>query len=121
MATWTAWSDLLYGGETETRTRADGRDYKVVLNRNRLARGEKVTKKEIGVSDEEWDHLVETGSIRPYPLPEGAGEFTSPATAVMEMLSKDGDIDPNVLMELALQHPPAINPPAEEASTPEGA
>lgn len=107
MATsYVAWSDLYFGGEVERRDRPGGGTYKVVKTRNRLARGEKVTKGKLGVSDEEWDALIESGSVRPYDLPAGADDYTSPTRAVIASITNDrGDIDPDVLLQLALQHP----------------
>lgn len=119
-----AWSDLIAGGKSEDRKTADGRLRTVVLERNVVRRGEAVTAKDVGASEEEWNHLIESGSVRPYPLPEGADDNTSPTTAVLRKLtSRDsGEIDQNMLLELALAHPPAMNPPAEdEAERPEGA
>jgi len=101
-----AWSDLYLGGEVELRDRPGGGTYKVVLSRNRIPRGEKVTKSKLGVSDEEWDALVESGSVRPYDLPAGANDYVSPTRAVIASITNDrGDIDPDVLLQLALQHP----------------
>lgn len=107
MATsYVAWSDLYFGGEVELRDRPGGGTYKVIKSRNRLARGEKVTKSKLGVSDEEWDALIESGSVRPYDLPPGADNYTSPTRAVLAAITNDrGDIDADVLLQLALQHP----------------
>lgn len=107
MATYYAWSDLMFGGETEKRDRADGRSYKVVLSRNVKRRGEKVTAKELGLDSDEFDALVASGSVRPYPLPDEASDYVSPTQAIVNRLFKDGEVDPNQLLELSLQNPPA--------------
>lgn len=118
-----AWSDLYNGGESEKRSRANGQEMTVVLSRNVIERGQPVSQADLGVSDEEWESLVEGGSVRDYPLPDGASEYVAPSTAIVRSLVNDrGDIDVNKLMQLGLAHPPAANPPAEEqAEIPEGA
>lgn len=122
MATFYAWSDLMYGGETEMRDRADGRSYRVVLSRNVKTRGEKVTQKELGLDDELWDALVESGSVRPYPLPEESDGYVSPTQAIVNRLFRDGEVDPNQLLELSLQNPPAQpSASAEDDKAPAGA
>jgi hypothetical protein len=70
MATHYAWSDLYYGGKSEKRERSNGMSMTVVLERNVVKRGEKVTKAQLGVGDDEWDALVASGSVRDKPLPE---------------------------------------------------
>jgi len=90
--TFFAWTDIYAGGEsTETKL---GR--KIIHSRNIIARGSEVSKSDLDVSDEEWDHLVATGSVRNYPLPEGyhdednnptdAALGQSPVTFVQEAL-----------------------------------
>jgi hypothetical protein len=98
-----AWSDLYGGGEVGEVERFDGTKKSVVLSRNITRRGESVSQADLKVSDEEWDHLIESGSIRPYPVPEEADTWLSPAQAVMDRLTKGtGEIDQNLLMEMAL-------------------
>lgn len=110
-----AWSDLYYGGKTEERARANGLPMRVVLSRDIVPRGEEVTQSKLGVDDDQWQALQDSGSVREYPLPKGADEFTSPARAmVAALVNEQGDIDVNKLLELGLQNPPAINPPASE-------
>jgi len=115
MATY-AWSDIYVGGET-----MEVRDRKIIVSRNIIARGDKVTKGDIRkfdkeFSDEEWDNLVENGSIRDYPLPEDLRDGESPSEAITRRLYSGGEIDQNMLLELSLKHPPALNPPSEEAA-----
>lgn len=101
-----AWGNLSNGGEIGEVERYDGTKKKIVLSRNIIARGESVTQAELKVSDEEWDHLIESGSVRPYPVPEEADDWLSPAQAVMDRLTKGtGEIDANLLMEMALSQP----------------
>lgn len=115
-----AWSDLYHGGKTEKRERAGGQSMTVVLERNIVPRGEKVTQAQLGCKKEEWQTLVDGGSVRPYPLPEGADTYISPTNAIMSgLVNEQGDVDTNRLLELGLAHPPVINPPAAE-DTPTG-
>lgn len=118
-----AWSDLYNGGESEKRPRANGQEMTVVLERNIITHGSSVTQEELGVDDDEWGRLIESGVIRTYAPPEGTSEYVAPSTAMMRSLVNDtGDIDVNKLMELGLAHPPVINPPSEaQAEIPEGA
>lgn len=112
---WYAWSDLYNGGKTKIVKTSNGSERTVVAERYIIERGEKVTKSKLDVSDEDWDRLVEGGSIRSYPVPDNASASVSPARAVMQRLVNDtGDIDPNILMELAMKHPPPLNLPADE-------
>lgn len=116
-----AWSDLYGGGEVEQREAPGGRLVKVVMSRNIINRGEKVTQAQLKVEDDEWENLLAGGSVREYPIPDGADAYTSPHRAVMQALvGPDGEIDVNKVMELqnieALAVPPTpINPPAEDA------
>jgi hypothetical protein len=117
-----AWSEIRFGGKVEEVVTPLGAKRSVVVERNVIQLGDEVSKGKLKVDDDVWDHLVESGSIRPYPLPEEADEYTSPTQAVLNRLMKgQGEIDQDMLMELALAHPPAINPPADEAEdVPEG-
>ena len=116
-----AWSDLYSGGETEERAMANRQYRTVVLSRNVTPRGEKVTQAGLKVSDEEWQALLDGGSVRAYPVPEEASDYVSPASAAVSRITKGGEIDMNTLLELSLQNPPVLNPPADEGATlPEG-
>ncbi len=118
-----AWSEIRNGGDVEEISLLNGGVRTVVSRRNAVAPGEKVTKKELDCSDDEWDDLVERGVIRPYPFPEGVNEYTSPTSAILAQLAVGGDVPADRLLELALAHPPAANLPASEAAeleAPEG-
>lgn len=113
-----AWSDLYNGGEAETIPVAGGRAMRtVVKSRNIIKRGEVVTQSDLGVDDEVWDHLCESGSVRPYPLPEGANDYVSPTAAILQQVAdpRTGDVSVDTLLELGLTQPP-INPPADEGA-----
>lgn len=131
-----AWSNLYYGGETEDRTAPNGATRKVIVSRNIVECGAPVSQDQLGASDEEWEHLLESQSVRNYPLPVGTDEHTSAHRAVMRMIVDDeGDIDPNKLMALSgavqgalVTLPPAMHGPASpdapvlgEDEEPEGA
>lgn len=114
-----AWSDLYFGGDAEEieLPSTGGRvTRQVITRRNIIRRGEPVSQSDLGCTDEEWEHLVESGSIRPYAVPDGADDQTSPTRAILAQVTdpSTGEVDPNLLMELALKHPPPMNPPAEE-------
>lgn len=116
-----AWSNLYNGGEATTRKASNGSERKIIASRNIIKHGDVVTQKELGVSDDEWNALIEGGSVRPYPVPEGTDEHTSPHRAVMATLVDDnGDIDVNKLLQLGAPSvaalttlPNPINPAAD--------
>jgi len=116
MAKYYAWSNLYNGGEVKEVTTSKGMTMNVVVNRNIIEAGTEVSKAKSGLSDESWDACIEGGSIRPYPMPEDADEVTSPTQAVISKLTTGtGEIDQNMLLELALTQPLSANPPADEA------
>ncbi len=123
--TYYAWSDLYNGGESVERKNANGTTVRIVESRNIIERGTEVGQSDLDVSDEHWAHLIESGSVRPYPLPEGADENVTPHRAVLAAIVDDqGDIDVNKLMSLGASSagalvtlPNPINPPAEEGKT----
>jgi hypothetical protein len=119
MATYYAWTEIRYGGEVEQRPASGNRFINVVTKRNIVARGDKVAQKDLGVSDEEWQTLIDGGSVREYPLPEGSDDYTSPAAAVTaELVDEDGNIDVNKLVEMGLAQPQIV---AEEEEAPKAA
>lgn len=121
-AKWYAWSNLQGGGKVEDVQTPTGAIKHVVVERNIIPLGSEVSKAKLKLSDEEWDGLIAGGSVRNYPVPAEADEYTSPTQAVVRRISSGGEIDQNVLLELALSNPPAENPPADEgAELPVGA
>ena len=118
--TYYVWSAIYNGGDTREIKRPDGRVAVVVEKRNIVPVGEKVTQAQLKMTDEEWQHLIDGGSVRSYPLPEEANEYMSPAQAAINRISKGGEVDTDMLLELAMQHP-VSNPPADQgAELPEG-
>ena len=120
-----AWTELRFGGEVEQRPASGNRFVNVVTKRNVIARGEKVTQKDVGVTDEEWQSWIDGGSVREYPLPKGADEYTSPAAVIVaDLVDDDGNIDINKLIESGLAQPeaaPVEQPAAETKAVPKGA
>jgi len=114
MAKYYAWSDLYHGGKVDEVALPTGGTRTIVVERNIIPRGEVVDSKKLGVSKEEWDHLVESGSIRPYPLPEEASDVISPTRAVLDRYNKGGELNQDMVLELALTQPLPIHGPAEE-------
>lgn len=68
--TYYLWSTLYNGGETEAMVTAAGVNRRVVLSRNVLQPGEKVTREKLGASEAQWDEWVDTGVVRPYAFPK---------------------------------------------------
>jgi len=118
--TYYVWSALYNGGDTKELKRPDGRVATVVEKRNIIAVGEKVTQASLKIDDDAWQALIDGGSVRSYPLPEEANELVSPAQAAVQRITKGGEVDTDMLLELSFQHPIA-NPPADAAQElPEG-
>lgn len=122
MAKFYVWSDIYNGGKVEDVTTPTGAVKHVVVERNITPRGSAVTKSKLDVSDEDWDRFIENGVIRSYPVPDEADEYLSPTQAVLRRLSTGGELDQDMLLELAMTTPAAENPPASEgAEIPVGA
>jgi hypothetical protein len=122
MADHYAWSNIYLGGEVEDIETFRGTRERIVTKRNIVPAGEKVTQAKLKMEKEQWEALIEGGSVRPYPLPEGADEVTSPTEAVMKMYltpSGRGEIDQNMLLELALTQPLPEPEEAQEAAKPQ--
>ena len=120
MAKMFAWTTIYNGGKSK-----EGRDgRKIIMERNIIEPGAEVTKAKLGVSDDEWEALVASGSVRPYQLPSNMRSNESPADAVMRALTGGhGEVSQDMLMELALAHPPGAlaNAEEEESDVPVGA
>jgi len=94
-----AWSDIYNGGKV--REVRPGRN--VVVDRNWAERGSKVTQKGLGLSNEEWDNLVENGSIRDYSVPKGIRDDESPHSFVLRELSEGGELPADLLLKMSAQ------------------
>lgn len=122
-----AWTDILYGGEGEIQKIAGGRQERyVITKRNRVKQGDEVSQSDVDVDDETWEAWVESGIVRPYPLPDGTDDYTSPSQAFLASVSTGkGEVDTNKLMELGLANAQpgayAKEDEAEEVTAPSGA
>ena len=118
MAKFYAWSDIYNGGESK-----EGRDgRKIIMSRNVTEAGSEVTQAKLGLNKEQWDGLIANGSVRSYPLPKDIRFGESPADAVIRKLTKgQGEVDPNMLMEMALSHAPEGGGADEADDVPVGA
>lgn len=124
MADMYAWSEIRNGGEVDEVKTSGGGTRNVITKRNSVDFGEKVSKAKLKCSDEEWDALVESKVVREYPPPEEVDEFLSPTQAILARITKrqTGELDQDMILELALKHPPALPTEEEEESDlPEGA
>jgi hypothetical protein len=104
-----AWTDIYNGGET---TEVRGRQ--IVTKRNMVAQGEAVDQAMLGVSDAEWQGLLDGGSVRDYPLPEGIGENESPNAYVARMQAEKMELDPDTLLKMNAALEIAAPEPTEE-------
>lgn len=77
--TYYAWSEIIYGAEH------DETDPKLILGVKSVKPGEKVDAKMIGVSEEEFERMVETGSIRNYPFPK---ELQDPTASPNQLIAQ---------------------------------
>jgi hypothetical protein len=104
-----AWTELRNGGEAERILVAGGRGERfVVKSRNIVKQGEEVSQSDLGVDDETWQSWIDGGSVRPYPMPTGTDEYTSPTQALLAQMSTgEGEVDIDKLMELGLSNPAA--------------
>jgi hypothetical protein len=104
-----AWTEIRYGGEAEKIPVAGGRSERfVVKSRNVIPLGDEVSQSDIDADDDYWQHLQDEGIVRPYPLPEGTDEYTSPTQAFLGGVSTGtGEVDIDKLMELGLTNPTA--------------
>jgi hypothetical protein len=99
MAKWYVWTTIYNGGETKTVG-----DRKIIVKRNVIEPGTEVTKAKLKVSDEDWDALIEGGSVRPYAFPTMPATFGgSPADFIMSQLRRgEEDVSQDVLIGLAM-------------------
>jgi hypothetical protein len=86
---WWLWSNYQNSGETDTVRTPNGGERNVVLSRNVLPAGTKVTKSQLEVDDAGWDALVEGGVVRNYPFPDDipAGSTDSPVVHLQKKLA----------------------------------
>jgi hypothetical protein len=111
-----AWSELRNGGEvSEIKLPANKGTRTIVKSRNIVAHGAEVTQKGLGATDEEWKALIDGGSVRDYPVPDGADAYRSPARAFVDSVTnKEGDVDMDKLMAMGLKNPGVALPTVDD-------
>jgi len=86
---WYLWSNYQNGGETDEVRTPNGGTRNVVLSRNLLPAGTKVSKSDLDVDDEGWDALVEAGVVRNYAYPDmPAGSSDSPLVFLQKKINE---------------------------------
>jgi hypothetical protein len=99
MATFYLWSNYQNGGETTTVRTPNGGDRNVVLSRNVLPAGEKVTQAKLEADDAEWEALIEAGVVREYPFPDmPAGSLDSPLVHLQKQINQAAESEEERLM-----------------------
>lgn len=121
-----AWTALHNGGEGERMAIAGGRSERyVVKSRNITPQGDEVSQSDLDVDDDYWQHLQDIGSVRPYPMPKGVDDYTSPQQAFLADISTGtGEVDTDKLMEMGLSNPSEggyASDDEAEATAPSGA
>lgn len=102
-----AWTQIRFGGEGSLQDLPTGRGQRyVITKRNVVQQGDEISQSDVDVDDETWESWVENGVVRPYPLPEGTDDYTSPSQAFLAGVSTGkGEVDIDKLMELGLTNP----------------
>jgi hypothetical protein len=98
-----AWSTLYLGGKSKEDPRTGRR---LITERNLVQPGTVVSRDKLKCSKEEWDALVEGGSVRTYKFPKiSEGSTQSPTEVIMSGLREGREeIPTDKLIELALSH-----------------
>jgi hypothetical protein len=101
MATYYAWSNFpIERNEAGVTTKV-------------IAVGDKVTQNDLGVSDDEWEQLVEVGAVRTDKYPDIPDHM---APAEYEKAQANQGIVEEMLMEVTEPEPEAVTPEAATAS-----
>lgn len=80
--TYYAWSEIRYGAEHD-KNRPE-----LILKQLTAAPGDKVTAAQLGLDEDQFQELVDSGSVRNYPLPEELRDpLTSPNTLIAQGLA----------------------------------
>src|SRR4051794_5751963 len=77
-STYYAWSRILYGAEFDDKTNSKVKDLYVEL-------GDTVTASQLGISDDDFQALVNEGAIRDYELPD---ELIDPLASPNQLIAK---------------------------------
>ena len=74
-----AWSELVYD------VKRDEVQTNLILERISVKPGEEVTASKLGISEDEFQHLVDIGSVRNYPFPK---ELQDPAASPNQLIAR---------------------------------
>lgn len=86
---WYLWSNYQSGGETDTVRTPNGGERNVVLSRNVMKAGAKVTEGSFEGGKEEFKSLKEAGVVRNYPFPDiPAGSLDSPLVHLQKQINQ---------------------------------
>ena len=88
--TYYLWSRYQNGGETDEVRTPNGGTRNVIVSRNVLPAGEKVTQDKLGLDDANWEALIEGGVVRTYPFPDDipAGSTDSPIVHLQRKINE---------------------------------
>lgn len=105
------WGTLYNGGDIKMI-----KDRKIIVKRNIIEPGQEITQSKLKCSDEDWDALIEGGSVRDYPYPDIPVTFPgSPAEFIMhELRQGEEEPDQDTLLELALKAGIGKNPALDD-------
>jgi hypothetical protein len=95
---WYLWSNYQNGGETDEVRTPNGGTRNVVLSRNLIPAGTKVSKSDLEVDDAGWEALVEAGVVRSFPYPDmPAGSTDSPLVFLQRKLNEQAASEEELL------------------------
>ena len=87
--TYYLWSPVQDGGETKLVPLPTGGERSVVVKRNVVPVGSKVTQEKLGADDALWNEWVDGGVVRTYPYPDmPAGSTDSPLVFLQKQLNE---------------------------------
>lgn len=82
------WSPVQDGGETKLVPLPTGGERSVVVKRNVVPVGTKVTQTKLGVEDDLWNQWLDGGVVRTYPYPDMPdGSTDSPVVFLQKQLN----------------------------------
>lgn len=81
-----AWTPILYGVNKDD----DGN----ITGRKQVNPGDSVTASKLGIDDENFNALVEAGSVRPYKMPEMPDGYTDSPVNYLRQLAARAEDDP---------------------------
>jgi hypothetical protein len=84
---WYAWTRIHVGSDVDEHEGSN-----VIIKRHFIEPGDKVTKKDLGVDDEEWDSLVAERVVRRSKYPTKMGQYESPKRYLIKQAAKNMEI-----------------------------